>query len=303
MNSTGTMWLLFGAGLGLALIPVLVRAVRAFAVEVEDDEAVLVTSFGRLAATLTRPGWHWMPARLMPWVALRRVSLARDFRTFESIHINDARGTTVTIDLWLEFRVVDPAKATFAVEDWDEALHNLVSHASISILGNRDFQQILCDRSELGERLRLDLVQETERWGIRIEQVFIRDVNLLPEVARHVLGTIAARLERAKADLEEEGRQRVALLEAETSARVAKRVADAKGQYPAAVGRALAKLQSQPRVLAAYNELYELSLLRPHRMIAFSGFGEGEVRAADAAMLAPLSSPSEAGESGSRALG
>jgi hypothetical protein len=63
-------------------------------------------------------------------------------------------------------------------------------------------------------------------------------------------------------------------------------VAKAKGQYPLAVGHALARLRQNPRVFSAYTELYELSLLRPHRTLAFKGFKEGEVRSFDAAMFA-----------------
>lgn len=277
--------LLIGVTAGAAAIPAIAAVARATAIEVEDEEAVIVTRFGKLATVIREPGWHTMPDKLLPWVKVQRVSLRRDYREFSSIHINDARGTSVVIDLWLEFRVVDPAKAIFAVADWDRALQNLVTHASTSILGNREFQEILCDRDELGELLRSEMAEECERWGIRVDQLFIRNVSLLPEVSRQVLETIAARLERAKADMEEEGRQRVALLEAQTSAKVSALVAEAKGQYPAAVGRALHRLRDQPAVLAAYNELYELSLIRPQRVIAFHGF-DGEVRAVDAAMLA-----------------
>jgi hypothetical protein len=56
---------------------------------------------------------HWMPARMLPWVKLRTVSLRRDFRLFDDVHVNDARGTTLMVDLWLEFRIEDPAKAIF----------------------------------------------------------------------------------------------------------------------------------------------------------------------------------------------
>ena len=70
-------------------------------------------------------------------------------------------------------------------------------------------------------------------------------------------------------------------------AQVAALVAEAKGQYPAAVGRAFAALGSNPRVLEAYNTLYALSQVHPHRTIAFHGFEAHEVRAMDAAMVAP----------------
>ncbi|WP_186002172.1 SPFH domain-containing protein [Corallococcus sp. Z5C101001] len=197
----------------------------------------------------------------------------------------DARGTTVIVDLWLEFRIADPAKALFDAADWDRSLNNLVTHSAISILGNRDFQQIPCDRTELGELLQRDVAQETARWGLQVDAALIRSVSLLSEVGSQVLETLCARLERARADIEEEGRQRVALLEAETDARIAAMVAEAKGQSPAAVGKALHALSGAPEVLRANQELYRPSLIRPHRTIAFTGFAEGELRSVDAAML------------------
>jgi regulator of protease activity HflC (stomatin/prohibitin superfamily) len=228
-----------------------------------------------------------LTGKLMPWVGHTPVSLRRDFRHFKSVHVNDARGTTVIVDLWLEFRVADPAKAIFSVSEWDKSLQNLVSHAATSILGSRDFREILCDRTELGRLVRRDIASETDAWGISIELVFIRNVSLLPEVSRQMFETIAARLERTKAHVEEEGRLQVAQLEADTAIRVAQLVAEAKGQYPAAVGRALSALESRARVFEAYTELYDLSLIRPHRTVTFRGFENGELRAADAAMKVP----------------
>jgi regulator of protease activity HflC (stomatin/prohibitin superfamily) len=274
----------FGILLGLAGIPFVALALRMFRVEVEDGEALLVTRFGKLVKQLKRPGWHWLADRIMPWTKSYRVSLQSDFRDFPNICINDARGTTIVVDVWLEFRVVDPAKATFEIADWNHALKNLVSHAVISILGNREFKQILTDRTELGEKLRADVGHETARWGIQVELAFIKNISLLPEVSQQLFHAVAARLERAKADIEEHGRQEVSKLQASTSAQLATLVAEAKGQYPAAVGRAYAALKQSPAVFAAYTELYELSMMRPQHTIAFKDF-EGEMRALEAAML------------------
>jgi regulator of protease activity HflC (stomatin/prohibitin superfamily) len=299
MNSS-VFPMLVGVALGLVAVPLLVGVFRMLTVEVEDNEAVLVTRFGKLKQVLVRPGLHFLPARVVPWVALRAISLRKDFRDFREVHVNDARGTTVTVDLWLEFRITDPARALFQVADWDRALQNLVCHAATSILGNREFRQILTNRTELSELLRRDIVKETQRWGIEVELLLIRNVSLLPEVSRQIFQSVAARLERVKADVEESGRLAVAQHEADTSVRIAALVAEAKAQYPLAVGKALALLGESPEVLKAYRELYALSLVRPHRTIAFSGFGSDNLRAVDAAMLLPgvndaNNGPAEAG--------
>ena len=256
-------------------------------IEVEDETAVLVTRFGKLVAQLKDHGAHFFPEKLLPWVRVIPVSLQRDFRHYREIHVNDRSGTTVMVDLWIEFRVADAQRALFQIENWEMSLQSLLTHSATSILGTQEFHQILANRSELGNTLKKDILAETNRWGLLIEEVFIRQVSLLPEVSRQLFEAVGARLERAKADVDEDGRLRVSELEARTDALVAELVAEAKGQYPLAVSRAYEVLARDPEVFAAYRELYDLSLVRPHRTVSFQGFGENEVRAMDAAMVAP----------------
>jgi len=291
-NSPQLLWAVFGAVVGLGAIPLFKFVFRLVSIEVEDEHTVLVTRFGKLVRQYKEPGLYWVPERFLPWVKIIPVSLQRDFRHYHDIHVNDSRGTTVIIDLWIEFRVGNPERALYQVENWEEALKSLLTHSATSILGTHEFNQILSNRLELGRMLQSDIDAETSRWGLEIQLVLIRKVSLLGEVSRQMFDTVGAKLERLKADVEEEGRLRVAMLEAQTSAQVASLVAEAKGQYPGAVGRAYGKLaQMNPEVLKAYIELYELSLRRPHRTVAFQGFGnsEGEegLRALDAAMVSP----------------
>lgn len=287
-----TLELAIGAGGSLFAFLVAMAVFRALSIGVNDHECVLVESHGKLVRLVKEPGFLFFPARILPWVKTRVVSLRRDFMHLRDVHVNDSEGTTVIVDLWVEYRIHDPERATYRVQAWEESLKNLVTHAATSILGNRSFQEILCDRTELGALLQKQIASETERWGIQVECLFVRKVSLLPDVSRRIFESISARLDRARADILEAGRVAVAKLEADTSVRVAALVAEAKGQYPSAIGRALGLVNKKPAVLAAYRELHRLSVLRPHRTIAFRGFGEGELRAVDAAMLAmPPASP------------
>lgn len=288
MSTTEWAQLVSGVLAGLFLVPLFRALFRAVTIEVEDDHHVLLTRFGKLERTYTQPGLQWVFDRWTPWVEVHSVSLARDFRSFDGIHVNDVRGTSVVVDLWVEVRVQDPARALFAIEDWDKAVRNLLVHAATAALSRRDFQQILRDHSELGAQLTRDVSPETERWGVKVDAVFIRNVSLLPEVSQQLFGAVAARLGQARAIIEEQGRIDIARLEAETAQRVATLIADAKGQYPLAIGRAYAEMESEPEVLEAYETLYDLSQLRPHRVIAFRGFDGAS--ALEAAMIA---SPSD----------
>src|SRR5687768_9058721 len=119
MTSAQAFQLAVGTAIGFSALPALLWLGRRFFVQVEDEQAVLVTYFGKLERTLREPGLHWLPAAVLPWVHTLAVSLQRDFRVVENVHVNDARGTTVTIDLWVEFRISDPARAMFEIADWD----------------------------------------------------------------------------------------------------------------------------------------------------------------------------------------
>lgn len=276
---------------GAVLLPLVAALLRLLHVQVGEREVVLVTRFGKLAAALDKPGWHLVPDRALPWVDLKRVSLRREYKNIHTVCVNDHNGTTVLVDLFLEYRIIDAARASFNVVDWERGLTNVVSHAALGVLGNRKFEEILGERGTLADELRRETADEIERWGIRIERVLLRNVALLPEVSHQVVRSVAARLERWKADIEEDGRQRVAMLGARTSAEIATLVAEARAAYPLALGRAFQALKQKPRVCAAYNELYELSLLHPQRMLSFVGFKEGEIRPIDAAMLMPGAGP------------
>jgi regulator of protease activity HflC (stomatin/prohibitin superfamily) len=300
MNTDSLLFLGFLAG--AAIIPVLWLVLKAVTISVRENETALVRRFGRLSATIETPGIHVVADRMLPWVHVDCVSRRLDYRHVADVVANDVRGTTVIADVWIELRVVDPVKARFEVEDWSDALTHLVRHSVTSIFGRREFEDILSDRRELAATLQNDISDETARWGIVVEHVFLKRVSVLPEVAEQLFRTVAARLERKKADIDEEGHQRVALLQAETAARTARLEAEAKGQYAAAVGRALEALRRTPSVFQAYEELYALTQLRPHRTTAFRGFGSKDINAVDAAMLAVDVSHGAGGSNGGRLL-
>jgi len=163
-------------------------------------------------------------------------------------------------------------------------LRSLLTNSATAILGTFELSQILANRSELSQRLKDDIRDETLRWGLEIDLVFISKLSLLPEVSAQLFDTVAARLEKAKADIDENGRLSADMLQAATAASVAKLVAEARGQYSLGVNAAYQKLRTNPELMAAYKELYELSLIKPYKTVTFHGFSDGEVSAIDAAM-------------------
>ncbi len=271
-----------------AAFSLVVLLFRSMTIKVEDETAAMVLSFGRLKEVIRKPGLHAYPTRIFPWVRVIEMSLQRDFREYYSISLNDQNGTNVIVDLWLEFRIECPEKALFEVEDWEAALKSLVVQSATSILCSKSFQEILVSRNEISETMYEGIAAETSRWGVHVIALLIKNVGLPPDVSRRILGSVSAKLERAKALIDEEGRLQIEKLEAQTEADVAALNAEAKSQYSLAVGRAYHELGQDAEVFVHYKELYELSRLVPGRVVYFDGFDEDKIRPIDAAMIAPI---------------
>ncbi|WP_186645288.1 SPFH domain-containing protein [Fluviispira vulneris] len=269
--------IILGIVLGTIAIPLIFLFCKAFIIQVDNETNILMCRFGKLIKIYTKPGLHFCLEKILPTCQTISVSLKKDFRTFEEIHINDLSGTTIIIDLWVEFNITSPVKAAFQVENLEKSLQSTLTSAATSILGTLEFKQILSNRNALNQKIKDEIKNETLRWGITVDKIFISKLSLLPEVSQQLFDTVAARLEKAKADIEEVGRLDAQLLEAETASKVAALVAEAKGQYSLSIGKAYQKLAQNPELFEAYTRLYEYSLIKPHRTIAFQGFANEEM--------------------------
>lgn len=248
----------------------------------EQTEAFLM-SFGRFEKSFKTPGLYWVPSLLLPWTHLIKISKHIDYRTYKSIQVNDRFGTTVIIDLWLEFKISDPYRALFSVEHWEEALQSVVLHSTSSILSSQTIDEILKHRSELAERLQIAISIETERWGVQLRGAMIQNIGLLPEISKRFFQSVAAKIERTKALVEEEGRLKVASLEATTSRRIAELNGQARSQLPLEIGHFYKELLTDPNWLAQFQKFWELTNLDPRKTVTFSGFSDSPLGATEMA--------------------
>lgn len=248
---------------------------RMTTLHIENETEVLITKFGKVVNKITTPGLHFC-LHFLPWVQVVNVSKKIDHLHYSNLQVNDIRGTTLVIDLWLEYQIEDAEKALFQVENWEESLRSLTINLATSYLSTHDFNTIHTDRLKLSREIKNQLQETVARWGILLNALFICKVSPTSEIAHQMFKTVSAKLEKVKANIEEEGRLKVAVLEADTHKKVAELTAHAKGQYPKAIASAYSKLSKNPKILKAYIELYELSQIRPHRTTTFHGFNEGE---------------------------
>jgi regulator of protease activity HflC (stomatin/prohibitin superfamily) len=268
---------LIGAVAVPAVVFIAVFLFKKLSVMTPEGHETLGLNFGKLDKRYPNAGLVGSTSRVVPWNQYITVSKQWDERLYKGIETNDNQGTIVQVDLRVTFRIADPDKALFVVDDWEGALESTTLHEAASKLAGKDRLLFLRSAPELAEVLTASVKAAMAAYGIEIFDVRINNVEFRPEVTRQMFEAVAAKLEVAKAEYEERGRTDAALLLAQTEQKVAELEARARTQSLTAVGRAYEELRKRPDVFEAYTQLYRLSQLDPSRVVSFDGFDDGEL--------------------------
>jgi regulator of protease activity HflC (stomatin/prohibitin superfamily) len=131
---------------------------------------------------------------------------------------------SVKINAVVYFRVVDPAKAVVAVENYIYATSQLAQTTLRSVCGEVELDEILAHRENINLKIQSILDRMTESWGIKISAVEVKHIDLPHEMQRAMA---------RQAEAERERRAKITLAEAEyQAAQRLKEAADMLAQNP-----------------------------------------------------------------------
>ena len=161
--------------------------------------------FGKYVSLL-KPGFRW----IIPVVD--RIKLV-DIRI---ITINVQKQEVMTqdnvpclINGVLFFKIEDATKAILEVEDFVFAISQMAQATLRDVCGKVELDTILSKREEIGRNIKTIVEQETEVWGISIQDVKIKDIELPENMKRSMAN---------QAEAERSRRARIILAEAEKQA-------------------------------------------------------------------------------------
>jgi regulator of protease activity HflC (stomatin/prohibitin superfamily) len=131
------------------------------------------------------------------------------------------------VDAIIYIKVVDAPKAIFQVQDFHVATVALAQTTLRSIIGDMELDEILYNRERINTRLRDILDEATDRWGVRVEAVEIKEVDPVGPVKTAMEEQTSAERQRRAAVLRADGEKRSAILVSEGQKR--SRILQAEG--------------------------------------------------------------------------
>jgi regulator of protease activity HflC (stomatin/prohibitin superfamily) len=204
------------AGFSLALIGLLflvlaVVTVWQSVVIVDAYEKKAKTVFGQFD-TLLEPGINFVEPFVSNTHAFDMRTQTLDVPRQEAITRDNS---PVTADAVVYIKVMDAKKAFLEVEDYKTAVSNLAQTTLRAVLGDMDLDDTLNKRQEINARIRKELDEPTDEWGIRVESVEVREVNPSKDVQQAMEQQTSAERKRRAMILEAQGERRSAIEEAE----------------------------------------------------------------------------------------
>ncbi len=117
----------------------------------------------------------------------------------------------VTADAVVYIKVMDAKKAFLEVDNYKRAVSNLAQTTLRAVLGDMELDDTLNKRQEINAKIRTELDEPTDEWGIRVESVEVREVNPSKDVQQAMEKQTSAERRRRAMILEAQGERRSAI--------------------------------------------------------------------------------------------
>ena len=173
----------------IIVVIILLRSIR----QVNEYERGVKFRFGKFAKILN-PGWNL----ILPVIeSMKKV----DIRT-KAVDVPEQDAITkdnvsIRINAVLYYKIFDASKAIIAVEDYRYAVAQLAQTTMRNAVGAVSLDELLAERDKISEEICKIVDEATDPWGIKVENVELKDVAL-PEEMKRVIAKVAE-AEREKA--------------------------------------------------------------------------------------------------------
>jgi regulator of protease activity HflC (stomatin/prohibitin superfamily) len=117
---------------------------------------------------------------------------------------------SVTVNAVLYYRVVDPEKVINNVENYSVATSQLAQTTLRSVLGKHDLDEMLAERDKLNNDIQEILDAQTDAWGIKVNNVEIKHVDLDESMIRAIARQAEAERGRRAKVISAEGEEQAA---------------------------------------------------------------------------------------------
>ncbi len=200
-----------GAIIAVALLVILIAFARTVRV-VPQARVGLVQRLGRYQRTAESGVAILVPFldRMLPLIDMREQVVS-----FAPQPVITADNVTINVTSVIYYQIINPVNATYQVANYLRAMEQLTQTTLRNVFGGLALDASLTSRDETNSRLRLVLDEVTEKWGLRVNRLELKDIIPPQEIQLAMEKQMQAERNKRAAVLTAEGAQQAAILRAE----------------------------------------------------------------------------------------
>jgi regulator of protease activity HflC (stomatin/prohibitin superfamily) len=170
----------------------------------QEYQRAVVFRLGRFAS-VRGPGLYWI-IPFLEWQ--RRVDIRTLTVDIEKQETITRDSVTIKVNAVLWYKIIDPAKAILNVFNFEYAVYQVSLTALRNIIGKNDLDGVLKERTKINSDLKEIVDEITTSWGIKVELVEMKDVEIPTSMQRAMAREAEAsrekkaRIIKAEAELE-----------------------------------------------------------------------------------------------------
>ena len=173
----------------------------SFLRQVNQYQRGVMFTMGRYTG-MKEPGWRIV---VPVFQSMTRV----DVRV-KAVDVPDQKAITkdnisVSVNAVIYYNVSDASKAILAVEDYFYAMSQLAQTTMRNVVGQVELDELLSQRDTISDRIKGIVDQSSADWGIKVDNVELKDVSLPQDMERTIAKQAEAERERRAVIIQSEG--------------------------------------------------------------------------------------------------
>lgn len=249
-GGVGLLFLLF---LGIALLTVAWKTIKI----VPQSSVLLIERLGRFhrvaASGLNIIVPFFESPRAVYWSNVRpgqtSIDLREQFIDLPPQPVITRDNVTINVDSVVYWMITDPIKAVYEINDLVGSLVQLTITGMRSVMGEMDLDHTLSSRDQINSKLRLILDEATDKWGVKVTRVDVKNINPPEDVRITMEKQMTAERNRRALILQAEGDKQAAITRAEGEKQAA--ITRSEGEKESAILQAEGAAQARLRAASA----------------------------------------------------
>jgi regulator of protease activity HflC (stomatin/prohibitin superfamily) len=210
MFALSMIWYIVG---GVILLGIVLSGIRI----AQEYQRAVVFRLGRFQS-VRGPGLYYnLP--LLEWQ--RKVDMRTITVNVEPQETITKDSVTIKVNAVLWYRVTEPFKAILEVADFRAAVYQVALTSLRNIIGQHMLDEVLKERDRINGQLRVIVDQATDPWGVQVEMVEMKDVEIPHAMQRAMAREAEAIREKRSRLIKAEAEQEAAAKLAEAARQIA----------------------------------------------------------------------------------